>query len=63
VPNNPRVRPKITPTNSVESQVAPMMPEDPNNSKYWQILVTDLMQRIPPVPPFNPPKDDKLADG
>ena len=29
---------------------------------YWQALVAELMQRIPPAPPVNPPKEDKLAD-
>ena len=29
---------------------------------HWQALVAKLMQRIPPVPLVNPPKEDKLAD-
>jgi len=39
-----------------------MMPVDPYNPIYWKPLVADLMQRIPPAPPVNPPKEDKLAD-
>ena len=39
-----------------------MMPGDPHNPMYWQTLIVELMQRIPPAPPGNPLKDDKLVD-
>jgi len=62
VPNNPKVGLQITPTNSAASQAAPMMPKYPNNSMYWQALVTEFMQYIPLVPLVYPPKEDKLMD-
>ena len=49
-------------TNSVESQDALVMLDDPNNHMYWQVLVVELMQCIPPIRPANPPKEDNLAD-
>jgi len=39
-----------------------MVPEEPNNPMYWQTLIVELMQCIPPVPLVNPPKEDKLTD-
>jgi len=40
-----------------------MMFGNPNNPMYWPTLVVKLMQRIPPAPPINPLKQDKLVDG
>jgi len=35
--------------------------ENPNNHVYWKALVSELMKHIPPVPPINSPKEDKLS--
>ena len=32
------------------------------NPSYWPTLVTELMKRIPQVPPETPSKEDKLAN-
>jgi len=61
VPNNPGVGAQVTTTNNVGSQFAPIMPKGPNNPMYRQALIAELMQRTSPIPPINPPKEDKLA--
>jgi len=43
VPNNPKVRHQVTPTNSVGSQATPVMAEDPNNPMYFQASIIELM--------------------
>jgi len=40
-----------------------MMLGDPYNPAYRQILNTELMERIPPAPSSNPPKEDNWQIG
>jgi len=39
-----------------------MIPGDPYNPMYWQTLITELTQCIPPAPLANPLTEDKLVD-
>jgi len=38
-----------------------MMPENSDNPKYYQTLLSNLIKQIPPTPLEIPPQDNKIA--